>query len=233
LPATGGACAAVRLGTEALHYFNFQPKAPVSDAVNREREIFNAALEHTAPAERAAYLDEACGDDAVLRESIESLLRIYDLEGEVPIEGNGASQDAAEGEAMGLVAHLVPTTSDAEIVDGLMAALAEARKVGVTSVQDKDGSGAAIRTRLLRLLQGSNRKRRCTTGWPATVRALIHSRTRTPATSYSRHTPLCVSRTAWKRPRSGSSGPRPTSCRFGPASRGSVSDTSAPVCQPG
>ena len=55
--------------------------------------------------------------------------------------------------AMGLVSHLVPPPSDEEIVAGLMAALAEARKFGVTSVQDMDGSAAVIRTRLLRLLQ--------------------------------------------------------------------------------
>lgn len=55
--------------------------------------------------------------------------------------------------AMGLVAMYVPAPSDAEIVNGLMAALAEARRLGVTSVQDMDGSGAIVRTRLLRLLQ--------------------------------------------------------------------------------
>ena len=55
--------------------------------------------------------------------------------------------------AMNLVAHLVPEPSDVEIVNGLMAALAEARKLGVTSVQDMDGSSPLVRTRLLRLLQ--------------------------------------------------------------------------------
>src|SRR5439155_5809725 len=55
--------------------------------------------------------------------------------------------------AMGLVAGLIPPPSEAEIIDALRAALAEARRVGVTSVQDMDGSGAATRRRLLRLLQ--------------------------------------------------------------------------------
>jgi predicted amidohydrolase YtcJ len=54
---------------------------------------------------------------------------------------------------MGLVAMHVPAPSEAEIVSGLMAALAEARRLGVTSVQDMDGSSAIVRTRLLRLLQ--------------------------------------------------------------------------------
>ncbi len=55
--------------------------------------------------------------------------------------------------AMGLVAHLVPEPTEAEIVAAINAALAEARKLGVTSVQDMDGSGAIVRPRLLRLLQ--------------------------------------------------------------------------------
>jgi eukaryotic-like serine/threonine-protein kinase len=37
--------------------------------------IFFAALEKTSPEERAAYLDEACGQDARLRASVERLLR--------------------------------------------------------------------------------------------------------------------------------------------------------------
>jgi predicted amidohydrolase YtcJ len=55
--------------------------------------------------------------------------------------------------AMGLVTHLIPAPSDAEIISALQASLAEARRVGVTSVQDMDGSGARPRTKLLRFLQ--------------------------------------------------------------------------------
>src|SRR5262245_47405284 len=39
-----------------------------------EREIFTAALNKAHPAERAAFLDEACAGDAPLRQRIESLL---------------------------------------------------------------------------------------------------------------------------------------------------------------
>lgn len=60
--------------------------------------------------------------------------------------------------AMGLVAPLVPAPSDGEIVSGLQAALAEARKVGVTSVQDMDGSSPEVRGKLLRILQDLARK---------------------------------------------------------------------------
>jgi hypothetical protein len=39
-----------------------------------EREIFLAALEKDDPAERAAYLDRACGADQALRQRVDRLL---------------------------------------------------------------------------------------------------------------------------------------------------------------
>ena len=44
-------------------------------SLDREREIFLAALERPSPGERAAFLDGACGKDAPLRARLESLLR--------------------------------------------------------------------------------------------------------------------------------------------------------------
>ena len=44
-----------------------QPSGP------RQRELFLKALEKPTPAERAAFLDGACGDDAELRTAIEAL----------------------------------------------------------------------------------------------------------------------------------------------------------------
>ena len=40
-----------------------------------EEEIFHQALARQDPEERAAYLQQACGDDAALRASVEALLR--------------------------------------------------------------------------------------------------------------------------------------------------------------
>jgi WD40 repeat protein len=40
-----------------------------------ERDLFIAALQKTDPAERSAYLDHACGANAVLRQRVEALLR--------------------------------------------------------------------------------------------------------------------------------------------------------------
>ena len=43
-----------------------------------ERAIFITALEKDDPAERAAYLDQACADDRSLRQRIERLLKAHE-----------------------------------------------------------------------------------------------------------------------------------------------------------
>jgi predicted amidohydrolase YtcJ len=55
--------------------------------------------------------------------------------------------------AMDLVAPLIPAPSSAEIAEAVRAALDEARRSGVTSAQDMDGSGAATRRKLFRIYQ--------------------------------------------------------------------------------
>jgi predicted amidohydrolase YtcJ len=64
--------------------------------------------------------------------------------------------------AMSLVEHLVPAPSDTEIAEAVQNALIEARQVGVTSVQDMDGSGPATRRKLFRLYQQLARSGRLT-----------------------------------------------------------------------
>jgi predicted amidohydrolase YtcJ len=64
--------------------------------------------------------------------------------------------------AMDLVTRLIPAPSDAEIAEAVRAALDEARREGVTSLQDMDGSGAATRRRLFRLYQELARSGRLT-----------------------------------------------------------------------
>jgi serine/threonine protein kinase len=46
-----------------------------------EHELFAAALEIDAPAERSAFLDRACGGDDALRARIEALLRAHERAG--------------------------------------------------------------------------------------------------------------------------------------------------------
>jgi serine/threonine protein kinase len=59
-----------------------------------EETIFAEALEKSTPAERAAYLDEACAGDAVLRQRVETLLKSHEAGGS--FLGKPAIQCAAE-----------------------------------------------------------------------------------------------------------------------------------------
>jgi hypothetical protein len=47
---------------------------------NREKEILLAALEKRTPAERAAYLEEACSSDAELLDRAQALLTAHENE---------------------------------------------------------------------------------------------------------------------------------------------------------
>ena len=57
-----------------------EPK-PARRQADREEEIFAAALSLT-PEQRAAFLDQACGGDAVLRQRVAALLQAHDQAGE-------------------------------------------------------------------------------------------------------------------------------------------------------
>jgi predicted amidohydrolase YtcJ len=59
--------------------------------------------------------------------------------------------------AMGLVDRLVPAPSESEIAEAVKAALDEARRVGVTSMEDMDGSGDTTRRPLFRSYQRMGR----------------------------------------------------------------------------
>ena len=77
------------------------------DAPN-DLTIFNAALEITEPAKRAAYLDEVCGTDNALREKIVSLLAAYEggadaLDGLGGRIGTRLRAEACESEQPGTV----------------------------------------------------------------------------------------------------------------------------------
>jgi hypothetical protein len=70
-----------------------------------ERELFLAALQIADPHERAAWLDHACGGDAVLRQRIDVLLQALDKAGslldhpivgpQVPLGETGSGEAAA------------------------------------------------------------------------------------------------------------------------------------------
>ena len=53
----------------------------MNDQPLREEVIFHAALERPTPEERAAYLRDACGEDASLRQRVEALLQAAEQTG--------------------------------------------------------------------------------------------------------------------------------------------------------
>src|SRR5688500_2186555 len=62
-----------------------EPHAPPS-----ARAVFDRALDIHAPAQRQAYLAQACGDDSALRQQVDALLKAYDMAGsflEAPAAG--------------------------------------------------------------------------------------------------------------------------------------------------
>jgi serine/threonine protein kinase len=51
---------------------------PMNQPVLTVKSVFDQAHEMTSPAERQAFLDEACAGDAMLRQQVEALLQAYD-----------------------------------------------------------------------------------------------------------------------------------------------------------
>ncbi len=71
-----------------------------------DETVFAAALEKQSPAERSAFLDEACADDPALRQRVEALLQAHDKAGDY-LEQPAVEQMAADGDpAQGATAAL-------------------------------------------------------------------------------------------------------------------------------
>ena len=73
-------------------------------------EIITAALQYGDPAARAAYVEEACGDDAVLRQRVVALLATQQAAG-AGVRGTSEGSDSpVEGDALvlGATAPLAP-----------------------------------------------------------------------------------------------------------------------------
>ncbi len=127
-------------------------------------------------AERPVFLRRYDGHMAVVNSRVLQLAGITaetpDPPGGVIYRQAGSRQPSGvlRDNAMSLVERHIPRTTEEEIIDAVRAALAEARQVGVTSVQDMDGSGAATRRRLFRLYQQLARQGKLTTRidlrWP-------------------------------------------------------------------
>jgi predicted amidohydrolase YtcJ len=135
------------LGGEWDHDRTFAGQLPTADLVDKY------------VADRPVFLRRYDGHMAIVNSRVLQLAGITaetaDPPGGVIYRKPGSRQPSGllRDNAMGLVERLVPPTTDAEIVEAVRAALAEARQVGVTSVQDMDGSGSRTRRRLFQLYQ--------------------------------------------------------------------------------
>lgn len=129
------------------HDRTFAGKLPTAELVDKyvkNRPVFISRYDgHMALANTAAL--KLAGVTAESKEVAGGV--IYRLaDGKTP---SGVLKD----NAMGLVGRLVPEPDDGEIAEAVRAALKAAAEVGVTSVQDMDGSGAETRRKLIRVLQ--------------------------------------------------------------------------------
>jgi predicted amidohydrolase YtcJ len=122
-------------------------------------QLPSAALIDKYVADRPVFLRRYDGHMAVVNSRVLQLAGITaetpDPPGGVIYRKPGSRQPSGvlRDNAMALVERHVPKATEEEIIDAVRAALAEARRVGVTSMQDMDGSDAATRRRLFRLYQ--------------------------------------------------------------------------------
>jgi predicted amidohydrolase YtcJ len=135
------------LGGEWDHDRTFGGRLPTAETIDRY------------VSDRPAFLRRYDGHMAVVNTRV---LRLAGITAETPDppggviyrkEGSREPTGLLRDNAMELVSRLVPATTDEEIVEAVRGALAEARQVGVTSVQDMDGSDGPTRRRLFRLYQ--------------------------------------------------------------------------------
>jgi predicted amidohydrolase YtcJ len=122
-------------------------------------ELPTAALIDKYVADRPVFLRRYDGHMGVVNTRVLQMAgitaRTPDPVGGVVYRKPGAKEPTGllRDNAMDLVSHLVPAASEAEIAEAVRAALAEARREGVTSVQDMDGSDEATRRKLFRIYQ--------------------------------------------------------------------------------
>ena len=67
---------------ERYHFISHDRVALFQETIMKPESILFAAIKKTTPAERAAYLDGACGTDLKLRKEIEVLLQAHERSGE-------------------------------------------------------------------------------------------------------------------------------------------------------
>lgn len=129
------------------------PTATMVDQYVKDRPVFISRYDgHMALANNAAL--KLAGITAETKSPVGGVIFSLD-DGKTP---SGVLKD----NAMGLIARLIPEPSDEAILEAALAAQKHAAEMGVTSVQDMDGSPAQVRPKYLRILQKLEREGKLT-----------------------------------------------------------------------
>jgi serine/threonine protein kinase len=83
-----------------------------------ERTIFLDALDKTDPAERAAFLEQACGDDDLLRQRVQQLIRAFDEAGSFMVAPPGREMAATDSTISQPNGSLPPSSELRPVVEG-------------------------------------------------------------------------------------------------------------------
>jgi predicted amidohydrolase YtcJ len=142
-------------------------------------QLPTAAMLDAVVPDRPVFLHRYDGHSAVANSAA---LRLAGITAATPDPPGGEIVRLADGKtpsgvlrnnAKALVERVIPPLSTEEISEAILAALAEARQVGVTSVEDLDGSPPEVRRQLFRLLQTLERQGKLTCRvslrWPLTA----------------------------------------------------------------
>jgi hypothetical protein len=78
----------------------------MDDTLSREEEVFDAARKLEDPAEREAFLSQACRDDSTLRERVETLLSVHNNAEEMFTECISALRSSADDSGSSAASHL-------------------------------------------------------------------------------------------------------------------------------
>src|SRR5262249_22204390 len=133
-------------------------------APKNARDIFLDALER-APADRGAYLDEACAEDAALRQRVEALLRAHDEPGAFLSEArsesdSGATGAFAAGDREGTETYRPPAEAAGAVIAGRYKLLQQIGEGGMGTVWMADQTEPVKRrvaVKLIRAERGQSR----------------------------------------------------------------------------
>src|SRR5262249_21663216 len=114
---------------------------PMSDAERHLMTLFGEALELASAAERAAYLDRACGSDQALRQEVEALLEAHAKVGRFLDPKDAAANAAANAASSATGAEADPAPADNRTALSQAAAETSGTVIGPYKLLEQIGEG--------------------------------------------------------------------------------------------